>query len=54
MRLITIECNDRDSFKYSVLPFLYYHNMKKNHARVSQLNNNLTLIYLLNSIKMLI
>ena len=29
MRLINIECDDRESFKYSILLFLYYHNMKK-------------------------
>ena len=39
MRLINIYCNDSDSFKYSILLYLYYSNI--NHGRISQLNNNL-------------
>ena len=41
MRLINIYCNDSESFKYSILLYLYYYNIKKNHGRISQLNNNL-------------
>ena len=40
MRLINIYCNDSNSFKYSILLYLYYYNIKKNHGRISQLNNN--------------
>ena len=40
MRLINIYCNDSNSFKYSILLYLYYYNIKKNHSRISQLNNN--------------
>ena len=38
MRLINIICTDKESFKYSVLLYIYYYNIKKNRARVSQLN----------------
>ena len=41
MFLINIYCNDSESFKYSILLYLYYYNIKKNHGRISQLNNNL-------------
>ena len=41
MRLINLNCVDGESFKYSIQLYLYYYNIKKNHARVSQLNNNL-------------
>ena len=41
MRLINIYCNDSESFKYSILLYLYNYNIKKNHGRISQLNNNL-------------
>ena len=41
MRLINIYCNDSESFRYSILLYLYYYNIKKNHGRISQLNNNL-------------
>ena len=41
MRLINIYCNDSDSFKYSILLYLYYYNIKKSHGRISQLKNNL-------------
>ena len=41
MRLITINCADSESFKYSILLHLHYYNIKNNHARVTQLNNNL-------------
>ena len=41
MHLINIYCNDSESFRYSTLLYLYYYNIKKNHGRISQLNNNL-------------
>ena len=41
MRLININCDDNESFKYSVLLYLCYYNIKKNHGGVSQLINNL-------------
>ena len=28
MRLINIKCNDSDSFKYSLLLYIYYYNIK--------------------------
>ena len=43
MRLINLNCVDSESFKYSMQLYLYYYNIKSNHARVSQLNNNLNL-----------
>ena len=41
MRLININCDDIESLKYSILLYLYYYNIEKNHARITQLNNNL-------------
>ena len=41
MRLINIICTDKESFKYSVLLYIYYYNIKKNRARGSQLINNI-------------
>ena len=41
MRIINVQCNDNQSFKYSILLYLYYYNIKSNHGRISQLNNNL-------------
>ena len=41
MRLINLNCVGSESFKYSIQLYLYYYNIKNNHARVSQLNNNL-------------
>ena len=37
MRLINIKCDDKESFKYSILIYLYYYNIQKNHGRVIQL-----------------
>ena len=37
MRLINIKYNDKESFKYSILLYLYYYNIQKNHGRVIQL-----------------
>ena len=41
MRLININCKDKESFKYSILLYLYYYNIQNNHGRVAHLNNNL-------------
>ena len=41
MLLINKNCSDSESFEYSILLYLHYYNIKNNHARVSQLNNNL-------------
>ena len=41
MRLININCNESESFKYSILLCLYYCNIKKNYTRVSPLNHSL-------------
>ena len=41
MRLININCTDKKSFRYSILLYIYHYNIKKNHARVSQLSNNI-------------
>ena len=41
MRLINLNCVDSESLNFSIQLYLYYYNMKNNHARVSQLNNNL-------------
>ena len=40
MRLINIICTDKESFKYSILLYIYYYNIKKNRATLSQLINN--------------
>ena len=37
MRLINIKCNDSDSFKYSILLYLYYYNIKNNYNRPSEI-----------------
>ena len=41
MHLINITCTNKESFKYSVLLYIYYYNIKKNRVRVSQLINNI-------------
>ena len=41
MRLINLNCVGSESFKYSIELYLYYYNIKNNHATASQLNNNL-------------
>ena len=41
MRLINLNCVDSESFRYSIQLYMYYYNIKNNHARVSQLNNYL-------------
>ena len=37
MRLINIKCSDKESFKYSILLYLYSYNMQNNHGRVIHL-----------------
>ena len=41
MRLIDIDCADKESFKYSVLLYLNYCNIKKNHLRKSLIDKNI-------------
>lgn len=41
MRLIDIYCADKESFKYSVLLYLNYCNIKKNHLRKSLIDKNI-------------
>ena len=41
MRIINVQCDDNQSFKYSILLYMYYYNIKNNHGRISQLNNNI-------------
>ena len=36
MHLININCNDKESFKYSILLYLYYCNIQNSHGRVAQ------------------
>ena len=40
MRLINIKCNDFDSFKYSILLYLYYYNIKNNYLRPTEINKH--------------
>ena len=39
-RLINIKCNDFDSFKYSILLYLYYYNVKTNYNRPSEIDKH--------------
>ena len=39
-RLINIKCNDSDSFKYSILLYLYYYNIKNNYNRPSEIDKH--------------
>ena len=41
MRLINTILADKESFKYCILLYIYYYNIRKNRARVSQLINNI-------------
>ena len=41
MHIMNVKCNDRESFKYSILVYLYYYNIKTNKTRVSQIKNNI-------------
>ena len=38
MRLINIKCNVSDSFKYSILLYLYYYNIKNNYLRPTEIS----------------
>ena len=40
MRLINIKCNDSDSFKYSILLYLYYYNIKNNYLRPAEIDKH--------------
>ena len=40
MRLINIKCNDNDSFKYSILLYLYYYNIKNNYLMPTEINKH--------------
>ena len=40
MRLINIKCNDSDSFKYSILLYLYYYNVKNNYLRPTEIDKH--------------
>ena len=42
MRIINPQCDDSESFKYSMLLYTYYYNIDYNHTRISQLNKKLT------------
>ena len=40
MRLINIKCNDFGTFKYSILLYLYYYNIKINYLRPTEINKH--------------
>ena len=40
MRLINIKCNDSDSFKYSILLYLYHYNIRNNYFRPTQIDKH--------------
>ena len=40
LHLINIKCNDNDSFKYSILLYLYYYNIKNNYLRPTEINKH--------------
>ena len=40
MHLINIKCDDSDSFKYSILLYLYYYNIKINYNRPTEINKH--------------
>ena len=40
MRLINIKCDNSDSFKYSILLYLYYYNIKINYNRPTEINKH--------------
>ena len=41
MYIINLKCNNRDSFKYSILLDLNYYNIKTNRTRVPRIKNNM-------------
>ena len=40
MRLINIKCDDNNSFKYSIVLYLYYYNIKNNYLRLTQIDKH--------------
>ena len=40
LHLINIKCNDSDSFKYSILLYLYYYNIINNYNRPTEIDKN--------------
>ena len=40
MRFINIKCKDSDSFKYSILLYLCYYNIKNNYLRPTETNKH--------------
>ena len=40
MHLINIKCDDSNSFKYSILLYLYYYNIKINYNRPTEINKH--------------
>ena len=40
MRLINIKCDNSDAFKYSILLYLYYHNIKINYNRPTEIDKH--------------
>ena len=41
MRLINIKCNDSDSFRHSILLYLYYYNIKNNYLRLTEIDKHI-------------
>ena len=40
MCLINIKCDDNNSFKYSILLYLYYYNTKNNYLRPTEIDKH--------------
>ena len=40
LHLINIKCNDSDFFKYSILLYLYYYNIKINYNRPNEIDKH--------------
>ena len=40
LHLINIKCDDRDSFKYSILLYLYYYNIENNYLRLTEIDKH--------------
>lgn len=41
MRLINVNCSDKESFKYSIVLYLNYYSIKKSHSRKTLTNKNI-------------
>ena len=41
MRLINVNCSDKQSFKYSIVLYLNYYSIKKSHSRKTLTNKNI-------------